>query len=209
MDKSQIRWLCISLGISFTVLFVFLLLTFDTNTLDELQNCNIWLILLALIMHIVSIGFWALRIKYMCWSLGYKVPFLHSFNLVCSNQFIASVTPSQIGGEPVRIYELTKARVPAGEATAVVIMERVFDAVVLAVGTVVRVLLLSVFITTLDLPEDYVLLSYFAAGVFTALLILFFIVAKNPRIGTFLITKVMKFITQKWPNKKIISMQTK
>ena len=84
MDKSQKRWLFISLGISLAVLFVMLILTFDTSTLEELEECNLWFILLAFVMHIFSLGFWALRIKLMCRSLGYKVPFVHSFNLVCS-----------------------------------------------------------------------------------------------------------------------------
>ena len=65
MDKIQKRLLLISLGISFTVLFLFLLFTFDVGTLEALKAANIWLILLALLMHIVSIGFWALRIVFM------------------------------------------------------------------------------------------------------------------------------------------------
>ena len=180
MDKSQKRWLFISLGISLAVLFAMLILTFDTSTLDELEKCNPWILLLALVMHIFSLGFWALRIKFMCRSLGYKVPFFHSFNLVCSNMFLASVTPSQIGGEPVRVYELTKANVPGGEATAVVIMERVFDAVVLAAGTVISVFLLGMFFADLAFPEAYMMIAYIAAFVFAGLLLVFLIVAKNP-----------------------------
>ncbi|HJJ70496.1 MAG TPA: flippase-like domain-containing protein, partial [Methanocorpusculum sp.] len=117
MDKTQKRLLLISLGISITVLFLFLFFTIDKETLQALESANIWLILLALLMHIVSIGFWALRIQFMSKSLGYKIPFLHLFNLVCSNQFLASVTPSQVGGEPIRIYELVKAKVPIADAT--------------------------------------------------------------------------------------------
>ena len=103
MEKIQKRLLLISLGISVTVLFIFLFFTIDRGTLQALKSANVWLILAALLMHIISIGFWALRIQFMCKSLGYRIPFLHSFNLVCSNQFLASVTPSQVGGEPIQI----------------------------------------------------------------------------------------------------------
>ena len=197
MDKSQKRWLVISLGISFAVLFVMLILTFDTSTLDELRKCNPWIILLALVMHIFSLGFWALRIKFMCRSLGYRVPFFHSFNLVCSNMFLASVTPSQIGGEPVRVYELTKADVPGGEATAVVIMERVFDAVVLAAGTVISVFLLGMFFADLAFPEAYMIIAYIAAFVFAALLLLFLIVAKNQAWSNKVINKLLHLLGRK------------
>ncbi len=197
MEKSQKRWLFISLGISFSVLFVMLILTFDTTTLDELQKCNPWIILLAFVMHLFSLGFWALRIKLMCRSLGYKVPFLHSFNLVCSNMFLASVTPSQIGGEPVRVYELTKVHVPGGEATAVVIMERVFDAIVLATGTVISVFLLSLFFADLNFPEAFMIIAYIAAFVFAGLLLLFLIIAKNQAWSNKVVNKLLRLFGRK------------
>jgi len=197
MDKSQKRWLFISLGISFAVLFVMLILTIDTTTLIELEKCNPWIILLAFGMHIFSLGFWALRIKLMCRSLGYKVPFFHSFNLVCSNMFLASVTPSQIGGEPVRVYELTKANVPGGEATAVVIMERVFDAIVLAVGTVIGVFLLGMFFADFNFPEAYMIVAYIGAGVFAGLLILFLIIAKKQTWANKVVNKVLCLLGRK------------
>ncbi len=197
MDHSQKRWLFISLGISCIVLFVMLFFTIDANTLVELQKCNPWLILLAVVMHIFSLVFWALRIKLMCNSLGFKVPFFHSFNLVCSNLFIAAVTPSQIGGEPLRIYELTKADVPGGDATAVVIMERVFDGIVLVLGTVISVILLGMFFADLNFPEAYMLIAYIAAAVFAGLLMLFVIVAKKPEWAGRVVKRILHLLSRK------------
>ncbi|HJJ46553.1 MAG TPA: nitrogenase molybdenum-iron protein subunit alpha, partial [Methanocorpusculum sp.] len=65
MDKKQKKWLILSIAISVTVLFVVLFFTVDVNTLTELKNCNIWFILLAILMHIISICFWANRIQIM------------------------------------------------------------------------------------------------------------------------------------------------
>lgn len=193
MDKVQKRLLLISLGISFTVLFLFLFFTIDRGTLEALQSANLWLILLALAMHIVSIGFWALRIVFMSRSLGYKIPFLHSFNLVCSNQFLASVTPSQVGGEPLRIYELVKARVPVADATAVVLMERVFDAVVLLIGAMLSLILLNVTSFGIEIPEYMMVMSYTSSAVFLAVLILFIAAAKKPALGMLLLERPQIF----------------
>ena len=100
MDKGQKKLLVISLGISLAVLFAVLIFTIDAETLTALKSCMPVFLILSLAMHVVSLFFWALRIKMMCRSLGYKIRFFHSLNLVCSNTFIASITPSQIGGEP-------------------------------------------------------------------------------------------------------------
>ncbi|MBR4987278.1 MAG: flippase-like domain-containing protein [Methanocorpusculum sp.] len=197
MEKIQKRLLLISLGISVTVLFIFLFFTIDRGTLQALKSANVWLILAALLMHIISIGFWALRIQFMCKSLGYRIPFLHSFNLVCSNQFLASVTPSQVGGEPIRIYELVKARVPVADATAVVIMERVFDAVILLIGAMVSLVLLNVTSFGIDIPDYMMTLSYFSSAVFFAVLVIFIIAAKKPVWGKAVIGKAADFFLRK------------
>lgn len=202
MDKIQKRLLLISLGISFTVLFLFLFFTIDVGTLEALKSANIWLILLALGMHIVSIGFWAVRVQFMSKSLGYRVPFLHCFNLVCSNQFLASVTPSQVGGEPLRIYELVKAKVPVADATAVVLMERVFDAVVLLIGAMVSLVLLNVTSFGIEIPNYLMVMSYVSSAVFLAVLILFIAAAKNPRLGKAAVSRAADFFLRKKDTEK-------
>lgn len=203
MEKAQKRWLLISLAISIVVLFVVLIITFDPKqTFEALEQSNLWLIALAVVMHIGSLAVWALRIKFMCRSLGYKVPFFHSLNLVFSNNFVAAVTPSQIGGEPVRVYEIHKAGVPTGDATAVVIMERVFDGVVLIVATIISIALMGLVFTHIALPEGWIYTAYTAAAVFAALLVLFIVVSKKKTLADKIIDKVFKFISRKWTQEK-------
>lgn len=209
MDKRQRKWLFLSLGISLAVIFIILIFTIDADTFIALQHCIPAFLILALAMHIVSLVFWALRIKLMCRSLGYRVTLRHCFNLVCSNTFIANVTPSQVGGEPVRVYELTKAGVPGGEATAVVIMERVFDGIVLCVGTVVCIFLLGWVFTDISLPEGWIIAAYIAAGVFTFLILLFFVFAKIPRLGIGLMRKIANLTTRKKSEEKQMQRREK
>ena len=119
------------MAFSALTLLLIILSTIDENTLDYLQKINIWFLLAAIALRFASFTFWALRLKLMAHSLGYHVSFLHSFNTVIANLLVGAITPGKTGGEPVRIHELYKAGVQIGDATAIVILERVFDAVIL------------------------------------------------------------------------------
>jgi uncharacterized protein (TIRG00374 family) len=85
----------------------------------------------------------------MAHSLGYDVGFLHCFNMVIANLLVAAITPGQAGGEPVRIHELYKAGVKIGDATAISILERVFDAFILVILGVVSLILMLDFLQSL------------------------------------------------------------
>lgn len=131
VKPSRKKWIWISLAFSVLVLLIIVLSTVDENTLDYLQKINIWFLLAAIALRFISFALWALRIKLMAHSLGYHVSFLHCFNMVIANLLVGAITPGQTGGEPVRIHELYKAGVQIGDATAIVVLERVFDAFIL------------------------------------------------------------------------------
>lgn len=131
MKSSQTKWIWISLAFSVIVLLIVIFSTVDENTLSYLQQVNIWFLLAAFGFRLLSFALWALRIKLMAHSLGYNVGFLYCFNMVIANLLIAAITPGQAGGEPVRIHELYKAGVQIGDATAIAVLERIFDACIL------------------------------------------------------------------------------
>jgi uncharacterized protein (TIRG00374 family) len=131
MKHSQKKWIWVSLAFSAIALLIIIFSTVDENTLDYLQKINIWVLLAAIAFRFVSFTLWALRMKLMAHSLGYHVPFLHCFNAVIANLFMGAITPGKTGGEPVRIHELYKAGVQIGDATAIAVLERVFDAIIL------------------------------------------------------------------------------
>ena len=132
MEKSQVKWLYISVGFSLLVLVIILYFTINENTVYYLRQINPVFLFLAFMTHILTMCFWALRIKKMSGSLGYCIGFFYSLNLVFANLLAAAITPAQAGGEPVRVHELYRANVPIGDATAIVIMERALDGIVLA-----------------------------------------------------------------------------
>jgi len=180
MKKSEKHWLWISLVFSLVVLAVILFLTVDSSTFTLLEQMNPYFILLALIIHLVALFFWSLRIWFMSRGLGYQVPLVHCINLVYANLLIAAITPSQAGGEPVRIHELYKAGVKVGDATAIVITERILDGIVLGVGGAFFMFVLGSIWRTIGSVYSYFL--YISWIFVTGLVILFLYSVKNPRI---------------------------
>jgi uncharacterized protein (TIRG00374 family) len=101
MDKSQVKWLYISVGFSLLVLIIILYLTINENTIQYLREINPFFLLLAFLTHLLTMCFWALRVKKMSGSLGYQVGFIYCLNLVFANLLASAITPAQAGGEPV------------------------------------------------------------------------------------------------------------
>jgi len=201
MESSQWKWLAFSVGFSTLVLIGVLWFTIDDETITYLKNVNYTFLLLALILHIISLAAWGLRMKMMSQSLGYHVPFLHALNAVFANLLVAAITPSQAGGEPVRIHELYRADVPVGDATAVVIMERVIDGIVLGLIGIFAFILLVFQFATLDvnlttpLMVIWVMLICFMA--------LFIYSIRHPEFLKRILYKISGWLTKRWKSEKV------
>lgn len=129
--KNYTKWVTSSILISILSIAVILILTLDTKTTTVVRDIRPGYILAALIIHIFSFVIWGLRIKSMTSALGHKIDLLRSFEIVVSGTFVAALTPSSIGGEPLRILLLRQDKMPVGKATAVILGERVLDAVLM------------------------------------------------------------------------------
>ncbi len=126
------KWLAISLVISVSSLAVILMLSSTREAQGVLLTIKLWSILAALGLTILAWVFWAMRIMVLARALGTKLSFFLAFKIVMASVFIAAVTPSSIGGEPMRIYILSKrepkgAGMTGGDATAMTIGERLID----------------------------------------------------------------------------------
>ena len=187
MKKSERRWLWVSLGFSLIVLVLILFFTIDASTFSLLRNVDPTFFLIALMLHLLAMAFWALRIKFMSWGLGYRVSFLHSLNLVFANLLVAAITPSQAGGEPVRIHELYRAGVKLGDATAIVITERILDGIVLGLGGAFFMLVLGSMWQRIGSVYSYFM--YASWIMITAIVLLFLYSVRNPAV-------LKKFLTR-------------
>ena len=201
MEKSQRRWLYVSVGFSLLILVVILYLTINQNTLHYLREINPLFLLLAFLTHILTMCFWAMRVKKMSGSLGYDIGFFYSLNLVFANLLAAAVTPAQAGGEPVRIHELYKADVPIGDATAVVIMERVLDGIALAGLAAFAMIVLTEQWNSLGAISTVMV---YVTWIFVAgCLFLFYLAVRRPDVVKRVVNRIARFLTKKWDRDKV------
>jgi uncharacterized protein (TIRG00374 family) len=201
MEKSQIKWLYISIGFSLLVLVIILILTINENTIQYLRGINPFFLLLAFLAHILSMCFWALRVQKMSGSLSYHIGFFYSLNLVFANLLLAAITPSQAGGEPVRIHELYKANVPLGDATAIVIIERVLDGIVLAFLAVFAMIVLADQWKSTGVISQvmFSLTLIFVIGC----LFLFYLAIKWPEKVKKIVHRCVRFFTRTWESPRV------
>jgi glycosyltransferase 2 family protein len=201
MDSSQRKWLFISVGFSLLVLVVILLLTINENTLTYIKQINPLFLILAFMTHVLTMCFWALRVQKMTGSLGYRIGFFYSLNLVFANLLAAAITPAQAGGEPVRIHELYKADVPLGDATAIVIMERVLDGIALAALAAFSMIVLTDQWKSLGTISEVMV---FVTWIFVAgCLFLFYLAVKRPDTVKSVVSRCTVFLTKTWENKRV------
>jgi hypothetical protein len=137
----------------------------------------------------------------MTGSLGYRIGFFYSLNLVFANLLLAAITPSQAGGEPVRIHELYRANVPLGDATAIVIMERVLDGIVLAFLAAFAMIVLADLWKSLGvISQVMVLITWiFVIGC----LLLFYLAIKRPDNVKNVVNHIAGFFTRGWETTRV------
>ena len=91
--------------------------------------------ILAFVFNFFSWSLWGLRLKVLSNAAepAIKISWWESTKIVIANLFLAGITPSMAGGEPVRIYLLNKDGLSFGCATASVLGERLLDAIFLLI----------------------------------------------------------------------------
>lgn len=125
------KLLNLSILISILSIVVVLLFTVDSSTIDAILTVKYEYIVAAIALHTFSYIIWGMRTKVMCKALGHDITALRSIEIITSSTLVAAITPSSAGGEPARIHLLHQNKMPIGRATAVVIGERLMDAILL------------------------------------------------------------------------------
>jgi len=130
MNKLK-KWIAISLLISLISGTLVIALTFDASTLEAIIQIKSEYIILAVLLHIFSLFMQGIRIKTMCGALGYDVSIKEATKIVTSSMFVAAITPAAVAGEPLRVHLLNRRSIPLGKATAVILGERLMDALLI------------------------------------------------------------------------------
>lgn len=122
------KWLLGSLVISAVSIALVTCLTFSPETVEALRKVRLEYILAAALLHITSYFVWGLRTRALCKALGYRISALKVTEIIISGTFVAGITPSSAGGELLRVHGLNMNKIPLGRATAIVVGERLLDA---------------------------------------------------------------------------------
>jgi hypothetical protein len=125
------KWLAVSSIISIVTIIGVFVYTIDPKTMESLHNIRPLYLVAAAGIHLLGFAMWGIRTKVMAGALGYHLEIKKAFEIVISSSFLAAMTPSSVGGEPLRIHLLQSDRMPVGSATAVVLGERVLDAIII------------------------------------------------------------------------------
>ena len=126
----NLRWIVFSLLLGGAALAGLLAVTFTPETRAYLGRVTLAALLLALGFRAASYLCLVVRLRILCQGLGYTVPFPGLLVTQFLSLFAGSITPGQVGGEPVRVHRLSLAGLAVGDATTIVVVERVLDLVV-------------------------------------------------------------------------------
>jgi len=198
----------ISLTLSIVIIILILYFTIDANTLKQLSTAKIKYEFfgIAIFLNILYWFLWGARLKVLSNAMdkNANIGLWKSTKIVIANLFLACITPSMAGGEPVRIYLLNKDGMSLGCSTAAVLGERLLDAVF-----VLAVVPIAVFVFK-DEPEVQFLSTFLWIGVFVFILFLLlflYSVLRPEKTKAFIIyisKKVSGFSKKKESESKII-----
>lgn len=177
------------------VSIIFILYYTDADISWELiSRVNGWFLLLAVALHVFSWVLYSLRLKLLSSMAGHQITFPLSFRCTLASNFIAAITPSSAGGEPLRIKVLADDGMSYGAATAVVISERLLDSIF--------------FLTSLAL---FLMVSGFFAGfglkvgaIFLLFLLAFLAFLRQLIIRPKRVARLMEWIKKKTGNRAIV-----
>jgi uncharacterized protein (TIRG00374 family) len=198
------------LSVTFSILIIILILIFtvDAKTLESLSRVTIKyeFFAIAILLNILYWILWGARLKILANTMdkNVKIGLLESTKIVIANFFLACITPSMAGGEPVRIHLLNKNGMSLGCATAAVLGERLMDAVLVLILVPIA---LFIFKDVRDL--GFISLGLTIGVVFFILLLIIFIYAiiKPDKTKSFLIKiskKLSRYSKKKESGRKII-----
>jgi len=139
LNKTKIS-IFVSIALSLSIIVLILYFTIDAQTIQYLSQVSfraefVLFFGAAVLLNVLYWFIWGARLKVLSKAIDPKVhiSLWEATKIVIANQFLAGITPSVAGGEPVRIYLLNKDGLSTGGATAAVLGERLIDAIFILV----------------------------------------------------------------------------
>ena len=126
---SNKKSIALSLAISLVTILIIFKLTETNVTWQMISQVNWKYLILALFLHFLFWFFWGLRLKTLASLLNTNISLRFAVEVSIASMFLAAITPSSAGGEPLRIKMLKDQGTSLGSATAIVLAERMLDAI--------------------------------------------------------------------------------
>ncbi|MDY6965165.1 MAG: flippase-like domain-containing protein [Halobacteriota archaeon] len=193
------RSLLITILISIVSVGLVLWLTMSIDDPIDLSKIDPFYLLLALSFHVGSWFFWSERMKILVEASGGHLSFPKSFKILVSCFFAAGITPSEVGGEPVKIYLLTEENMTFGDATAVVVTERFLDVIFL-----VLISPLGLFIfRDLVLSGGLIVIPIIAVSFFVSVFSLLVLIIYRPEMVKSISTILFDIVLEIWRTERM------
>jgi len=187
--KSSVKKsIILSILFSIAIILIILYFTINEQTITYLQSASIRyeFFILAALINLAFWTIWGARVKVLSSSIdpSFNISLWGATKIVIANLFLANITPSMAGGEPVRIYLLKKEGLHIGGATAATLGERLLDALFLLLCVP-----FAFFIFGRYIQNQYLQVGlYIAVVIFIIIVLLFIYAIKKPeKIKNFLI----------------------
>lgn len=128
INKKRLITAIIGILISIASIVVIFKLTETVVTWEMIVHLDWRFLALAFILHFFFWFFWALRLKFLAFLLNTTLSLRYALETTIAGTFLAAITPSSVGGEPLRVKMIAE-RMGIGSASAVVLADRLFDAI--------------------------------------------------------------------------------
>jgi len=166
-------------------------------TLSDVKKLDLRYIIVAFSLQFSFWLLWSLRLKLITKALGKDISYTYSFKVTLSSMFFAAITPSSAGGEPVRVKLIGEICRSYGISSAVVLIERLLDAVFFAIA-------LPIFLILTDFAVGF---GFRVASIFSVFLLAFlailYLLFKSPERLEMFIVKFNRKILGKFLGKRV------
>jgi len=180
-EKSKaLRMTIIGVLISVLTIAVIMKYTETRLTLSEIERANVLYIALAVAFQIAFWILWALRLKMVVSYLGHRISMKYSLETTIASMFLAAITPSSAGGEPLRVKMLKDNGMSVGSAAASVLTERILDSIFFATALPV-----FIFISRFAVKFGFEVSAIFTIALILFLLFIYFIVKNKENVDRF------------------------
>ncbi len=123
-------------GVLLSIVTIYAIFKFTETsvTWDAIANLNTVYLGIAFLFQVAFWLLWALRLCRISLYTGFRISYFYSLKIALASMFVAAITPSSAGGEPVRIKMLSEKNVPIGISTFVVLTERILDSIFFSIS---------------------------------------------------------------------------